>query len=189
MKRSLVTHLFVALLIIPSVLASQAGDYQEAKGEQNVLIALQGKWHFDLYSGGRTVPVASGQREMRLLADSTKLAWTETPLDQPQVGRSFLGYWTETHLGQLHAGTGLLGYNAVTGTWYVLGAYTHEPNPLVLLGRADRSGRTLVFNPLETTSGPGTFVSSELRLVDADHFEWVASDGRWRAVFTRIDHS
>jgi hypothetical protein len=175
MKRASVTSLFAAFLVLPSVLVSQTGTLKtpvtRISGVATVLIALEGKWHFDLYSRGDTLPIASGEREMRLLSDSTKLAWTETPVDQS------------------HAGSGFLGYNAATDAWYVVGAYAHEPNPVVLVGRADRSGRILMFDPLEITSRPGTYVSSELRLVDAEHFEWVASDGGWRAVFTRVGHS
>src|SRR2546425_597491 len=104
MKRSSVTSLLAAFLTLPSVLVSQTGTLKtpvtRISGVETVLIALEGTWHFDLYSRGNTLPIASGEREMRLLSDST-----------------------------------------------------------------------------------------ELRLVDAEHFEWVASDGRWRAVFTRVGHS
>src|SRR6266700_1157574 len=123
------------------------------------MITRAGKWRFDGYADGHSGPVASGHREMRLAEDSTKLAWTEPSVDPPR------------------AGNGVLAYNAETDTWYVLGSYSHEPDPLVLIGRADPKGRSLVFDPVKTTSRSGTFVSSELRLVDAEHFEWVASDG------------
>ena len=175
MKARSVTYLIVALLALPSLLPSQAvvsnAPPLSNGGVEALMMTLAGKWRFDVYSGGHSVPVASGQREMRLLEDSTKLAWTETFVDPPR------------------AGNGVLGYNAATGTWYVLGSYSHEPDPLVLIGRADPKGRSLVFDPVKTTSRSGTFVSSELRLVDAEHFEWVASDGGWRIVFTRISHS
>jgi hypothetical protein len=36
---------------------------------------------------------------------------------------------------------------------------------------------------------PGIYATSELRLVDSDHFEWVTLDGSWRGVFNRIGHS
>ncbi len=191
MQRSSVTSLVAAFLVLPSVLVSQTGTLKtpvtRISGVATVLIALEGKWHFDLYSRGDTLPIASGEREMRLLSDSTKLAWTETPVDRPHRGTSVQGHRTAANVDQSHAGSGFLGYNAATDGWYVLGAYAHEPNPLVLV--ADRSGRTLMFDALEITSRPGTYVSSELRLVDAEHFEWVASDGGWRAVFTRVGHS
>jgi len=116
--------------------------------------------------------VASGQRELRLLRDSTKLVWTES-------------FDTKSDTG-----TGILGYDSAKRVYYVLGAYTHEPHPTVLIGRADESGRTILFDPaagnLET---PGVLIASEFRLVDIAHFEWVASDGRWRVVFTRIGGS
>jgi hypothetical protein len=193
MKRPSIIHLIAPVLTLPTLLASQAGvsraplsspDFVEA-----VMITLAGTWHFDLYLRDRTGPVASGQREMQLFGDSTKLAWTETVVGQGVGTTSSLGYFTQPNLDQSHVGSGFLGYNASTGDWYFLGAYTREPDPLVLIGRPDSSGRSLLFRPLEATSRPGTFVSSELRLVDTGHFEWVASDGRWRAVFTRIDHS
>src|SRR5207247_2493955 len=83
---------------------------------------------------------------------------------RPHRGTSILGYRTAVNVDHSHAGSGFLGYNAATDAWYELGAYAHEPNPVVLVGRADRSGRILMFDPLEITSRPGTYVSSELRL-------------------------
>lgn len=137
-------------------------------GVQALVIALAGKWRFDVFSLNQAAPIASGQREMQLLDDSTKLAWTET------------------FVGQSRVGTGMLGYNWATGAWYLVGAYTHDPDPVVLIGRADSSDHVLVFDPVEVTSRPGTYVSSKLRIVDASHLEWVASDGRWRVLFNRI---
>lgn len=168
MKASSVAQLVATLLALPNILVSQAGPSSapgsSISGVKTVLTTLQGKWHFEVYSRGHTPPVASGQRDMRLLADSTKLAWTETetPLEQPHFGYSFFGYFTADNVEQSPPGSGFLGYNANTGAWYVLGAYTHEPNPLVLMGRADSSGRTLIFDPLASTSQPGT-----LRLLKA----------------------
>src|SRR5260370_32214475 len=95
---------------------------------QGLLGLLAGTWHFDLYSRGATGPVASGQREMRLWADSVKLTWTET------------------FVGQSKTGTGILGYNAATGVYYVLGALERQPSPMILIGRADTSGDTVGFD-------------------------------------------
>jgi len=109
---------------------------------------------------------------MRLLSDSTKLVWTES-------------FDTKSDTG-----TGILGYDSAKDVYYVLGAYTHEPHPMAQIGRADGSGRAILFDPASgNLEIPGLFVASELRLVDATHFEWVASDGRWRVVFTRIGSS
>jgi len=106
---------------------------------------------------------------MRLLNDSTKLVWTEI-------------FDTRSDTG-----TGILGYDSAKGVYYVLGAYTNAPHPMVQIGRADRSGRTISFAPDSgNLATPGFFIASELRLVDSAHFEWVAYDGRWRVVFTRI---
>jgi len=113
--------------------------------------------------------VASGERQMRLLSDSTKLVWTES-------------FDTKSDTG-----TGILGYDSAKGVYYVLGAYTHEPHPTVLMGRAEGSGRTILFDPASgNLEIPGLLIASELRIVDTAHFEWVASGGGWRVVFTRI---
>jgi hypothetical protein len=193
MKRPSIIHLIAPVLTLPTLLASQAGvsraPLSSPDSVKAVMIALAGTWQFALYSSDRTVPVASGQREMQLFGDSTKLAWTETLVGQAVGTTSSLGYLPQPNLDQSHVGGGFLGYNASTGDWYFLGAYTREPDPIVLIGRADSSGRGFLFRLLEATSRPGTFVSSELRLVDTGHLEWVASDGRWRAVFTRVGHS
>ncbi len=167
--------LVAASLVLPSLLVAQTRQANGplASTPQELLRVLSGTWHFELYSQASTSPLASGQREMRLLADSTKLAWTET------VGRS-------------DAGTGILGYNSATGAYYVLAALDHEPSPMVLIGRADHSGRTVVFDVASTDlqlAKPGVYVTSKLRIVDADHFEWVTSDGRGRGIFRRIGHS
>lgn len=68
--------------------------------------------------------------------------------------------------------------------------YNHDPDPLVLLGRVHEPGRTVIFAPAAIElrlARPGTFTSSELRLIEANAFEWVAGDVSWRIVFTRIN--
>src|SRR5213083_2328707 len=138
MKARSGTCVIVALLALPGLLLSQAvvsnAPPPSSGGVEALMIALAGKWRFDVYSDGHSVPVASGQREMRLLEDSTKLAWTETLVDPPRIGPfvgfSFMGNWTEPVVDRSRAGNGVLGYNAATGAWYVLGSYSHEPNPL-----------------------------------------------------------
>jgi len=160
----------------PSPLVSQARTSRASLPSnprpQATIAHLAGLWHFDLYTSSQTRPVTSGQRQMRLLSDSTKLVWTES-------------FDTKSDTG-----TGILGYDSAKGVYYVLGAYTHEPHPMVQIGRADGSGRTILFDPATgNLEIPGLLVASELRLVDTAHFEWVASDGRWRVVFTRIGSS
>jgi hypothetical protein len=161
MQARSITLAVAALFTVPSLLVSQAspsntqtlGSFVEIPSEnapgpstgsvQALMIALAGKWRFDVFSLSQAAPIASGQREMRLLDDSTKLAWTET------------------FIGQSRVGSGMLGYNSATGVWYLVGAYTHEPDPVVLIGRADSSDHVLVFDPVEVTSRPGAFVSSK----------------------------
>jgi hypothetical protein len=111
---------------------------------------------------------------MRLWSDSTKLTWTETFIGEPKTG------------------TGVLGYNTATGAYYLLGALERQPSPMILIGRADSSGHALVFDAGSTdirVARPAIYARSELRLVDANHFEWVTFDGSWRGVFNRIGHS
>src|SRR5213593_3722093 len=168
-----ISHVIVASSLASSPLLGEAltsnASLVTTPQPRAVVAGLAGNWHFDLYQLGHTSPVASGQREMRLLRDSTKLVWTES-------------FDTKSDTG-----TGILGYDASKGLYYVLGAYTHEPHPVVLSGRAKGAGRTILFDPaagnLETH---GLLIASELRIVDTAHFEWVASDGSWRVVFTRI---
>src|SRR6266513_5477438 len=94
--------LVAALLALPGFLVAQTGPANGSlpRTPQGLLGLLAGTWHFDLYSQASRSPVASGEREMRLLADSTKLAWTDTVTGRPG------------------AGTGILGYNAATGVYY-----------------------------------------------------------------------
>ena len=146
-------YLVAAFVVLPHLLVGQGGQSNRSlpSTPQGLLALLAGTWHFDLYSQGSTGPVASGEREMRLLADSTKLTWRETV-----VGRS-------------EAGAGILGYNAATGAYYVFAAVEHEPSPMILIGRADRSGHTVVFDVASTDTRlakPGVYVTSELRLTD-----------------------
>jgi len=174
MKARVPKLLIGALLLAPSTLVAQGTasvSLPRVPRPQELLLALAGAWRFEMYSRGSTRAVESGQREMRLLDDSVKLTWTEHFGDRSDVG------------------TGILGYNATIDTFYLLGAYTHEPGPLVLSGRGDLSARVISFGSTGEMVSPGTFVRSELRLIDADHFEWVASDGSWRAGFTRVGKS
>ncbi len=168
-----VSHVIAAGFLASSSLQGQAltsnASLVSTPQPQAVIAGLAGNWHFDLYQLGHTSPVASGERQMRLLSDSTKLVWTES-------------FDTKSDTG-----TGILGYDSAKGVYYVLGAYTHEPHPTVLMGRAEGSGRTILFDPASgTLETPGLLIASELRIVDTAHFEWVASGGGWRVVFTRI---
>ena len=63
---------------------------------------------------------------------------------------------------------------------------------MILIGRADSSGQKVLFDVASADlrlAKPGVYVTSELRIVDADHFEWFTSDSRGRAIFSRISHS
>jgi len=176
MKAHSIAHIIVAaLLLLPASLPGQARESTAPlplSAEPRTLIPLlAGTWHFNIYSSGNTHPVSSGQRVMRLLSDSMKLAWTET------------------FVGRADTGTGVFGYSSATGAYYVFGAYTDETDPFVLTGRADGSGGTILFDPLEGFGRGGNLVASSFRLIDPQHFEWIASSGRWRAVFTRVGDS
>ncbi len=167
------TYVVLALFLVPTSLSqgrASSARVPSSVGAESLLTPLVGTWHFDMYSADRHDPVASGQREMRLMSDSTKLAWTET------------------FRGRSDTGTGVLGYNAATNAYYVLGVYTHEPNPVVLTGRADPSTRSIAFDPPTNPrlAKAAIFEASTLRLIDANDFEWLASDGSWRTVFSRV---
>ena len=133
---------------------------------------LAGAWRFAVYHPGNPNAVATGRRDMRLMADSMTLAWTETFDTAP------------------NGGTGILGYDATKGTYFVVGTYSNAQAPVHLTGQADSAGRTVTFKPIPSTaslgSGDGVFIDSELHLLDPKHFEWSAYDGRWRVVFTRV---
>lgn len=178
MRISRTSYAILALFFVPTfpVRHGTAGNgsppSRVAAGE--LLRALAGTWQFRMYSAGRTDPIASGERVMHLMSDSTKLVWSETVV------------------GQADTGTGVLGHNTATGAYYMLGVYTHRPNPVVLVGRLDPSVRTIAFDPAPTSLGlarSGTFTASILHLIDENRFEWRAADGSWQAVFTRVGPS
>jgi hypothetical protein len=132
---------------------------------------LAGAWRFAVYHTGNPKAVATGRRDMRLMADSLKLVWTETFDTTPNDG------------------SGILGYDAAKGTYFVVGAYANTQAPFLLVGQVDSAGHSVTFRPIPNTpslgSAEGELIDSELHLVDAQHFEWTAYDGRWRVVFTR----
>jgi hypothetical protein len=62
---------------------------------------------------------------------------------------------------------------------------------MILIGRADSSRHSVVFDAGSTdirVARPAIYTSSELRLLDANHFEWITLDGSWRGVFNRVGH-
>ena len=174
---TLSVHSVIAVMfLLSSPLLSQAhvsSSLRQPFPELRAIIPeLAGNWCFDIYAPGRTTPIATGRRQMRLLSDSTKLVWIET-------------FNTSSDTG-----TGILGYDSKKGVYYLLGAYTHEAHPVAQLGHLGSSGRAIVFDSTSSNIAlPGVFIASELQLVDSTRFEWVASDRSWRAVFTRISGS
>ena len=171
-----VNSVIAAVFVLSGPLSSQArtsGASRQPVPEPHRIIAqLAGTWRFEIYVSGRATPMATGQRQMRLLGDSAKLLWTET-------------FDTRSDTG-----TGVLGYDSSKGDYYLLGAYTHEAHPVVQVGHSGSSGRTVVFDSTPSDVAPrGVFIASELRLIDNTRFEWVATDRSWRALFTRISGS
>jgi hypothetical protein len=137
---------------------------------KTVMSRLAGTWQFALYQNGRNTPVSTGRREMHLLADSLKLAWTET-FD-----------------GRVAGGSGFLGYDDGAGAFYLMGVQAGVRSPMFLVGHAGDGA--IHFDPAASPAGlanrPGVYVASSVRMVDRDHFEWLAADGRWRVEFTRV---
>jgi hypothetical protein len=137
---------------------------------KTVMAQLAGIWQFAVYQPGRSTPVTTGRRDMRLLADSLKLAWDETFDDRPADG------------------SGLLGYDAGADAFYLMGVQAGTRSPMFLVGHAGNGA--IQFDPATSPTGlanrPGVYVASSVRIVDRDHFEWLAADGRWRVEFTRL---
>ena len=174
MRISRTHYAILALFFLPAFLlkngTARHASQPSVVAAGELLQTLAGNWKFQMYAAGRTDPVASGERVMQLMSDSTKLAWSET------------------FAGQRDTGTGVLGHNSTTDAYYMLGVYTHQPNPIVLVGRPDSSAGTIAFDPTPTNLGlahPGIFTASVLHLIDQNRFEWRAADGSWRVVFTR----
>ena len=131
---------------------------------------LAGAWSVALFQSGRAVPVGTGQMRMTLLADSLKLAWTQS--------------WR----GRADTASGFLGYDPHAGAYYLFGVSTDSPAPMFLVG-SDVDG-LIRFDPADSPTGvgsrPGVYVASELRIEDHAHLEWRAVDGGWRAEFSRV---
>ena len=162
-----------AILLCAAPVASQerASGPGSPAARRALIKILAGDWRFAVYHPGNPKAVATGRRDMRLMADSLKLVWTETFDTTP------------------NGGSGILGYDAGKGTYFVVGAYANTQAPFLLVGQVDSAGQSVIFRPIPNTASlsnaEGALIDSELHLVDAEHFEWTASDGRWHVVFTR----
>ena len=157
--------------IAVAVASGSATSQQRGIRPGDVIPRLAGTWSFEMFVSGRDYPVGKGQREMRLLADSTKLSWTDEFEGSPAEG------------------AGLLGYDERFTTFYYTSVQTYQSTPVFILGYSKDS--TIVWNPARTaeiwdSEGLGTYIVSELHLIDADHFEWVAVNGAWRVEYTRV---
>src|SRR5882762_4446516 len=89
------TCVVLALFFVPTSLSQGRASnawVPSSVGAESLLTPLVGTWHFGMYSADRHDPVTSGQREMRLMSDSTKLAWTETFRGRSDIGTGILGY-------------------------------------------------------------------------------------------------
>lgn len=136
---------------------------------KETLVALAGSWTFAVYQPGHAAPVRRGHRDMRLLADSLKLMWRDT------------------YVGRADTALGFLGYAPPSSSYYLMGVSGRAPDPMYLVGTRTATG--LEFDPATSPSGVGNprgvFLASQVHVVDANHFEWRAADGRWWVEFTR----
>jgi hypothetical protein len=159
----------IALAVASGSVAGQ-GPSQSVR-PHDLIPRLAGTWSFEMFVRGRDYPFGKGQREMKLLADSTKLLWTDKYDGSPLTG------------------AGLLGYDERFSAFYLMSVQTNQSTPAFILGYSKDS--TIVWNPARTAEiwddqGLGTYIVSELRLIDADHFEWVAVNGAWRVEYARV---
>ena len=160
----------VATTVGGSVSPLRTASTDSATGS-SAIVRLAGSWSFVVYTADAPdTPVATGRREMTLLADSLKVAWTESY--DARSGTS----------------SGFLGFNPRARKYYLMGVSSNRPDPMYLVGTATAAG--IEFHPRQSPGGvgnrPGLYIASELRMIDDDHLEWRAVDGRWRAVFRRV---
>jgi len=137
---------------------------------KQILGELAGSWSFAFYQAGHATPIRTGHRDMRLLADSLKLTWRDT------------------YVGRADTAMGFLGYAPRASSYYLMGVSGHSPDPMYLVGTQTAAG--LEFDPATSPAGAGNrsgvFIASQVRVVDANHFEWRAADGTWWVDFTRV---
>ena len=163
----------VAIAAIAATVAAGPAAGQEAAQSvrpKAVISQLAESWSFEMFFRGRDHPLRKGQREMRLLADSVKLSYTDE-FDGSSI-----------------TGAGFLGYDERFNAYYLMSVQTDHSTPMYLLGHG--SGNTIRFDPERTAFDfgdlPVTYILSEIRITDSDHFEWVSINGEWRVEFARV---
>jgi hypothetical protein len=169
MKRRALAIAAIATAIASSTAVSQEPTRSIRPGD--FMPKLAGTWSFEMFARGRDYPYAKGQREMKFVADSTKLLCTEEFDGSPITN------------------VAIMGYDERFTAFYLMSVHTDGSTPTFILGYSEDS--TIVWNPARTSEiwdsqGLGTYIVSELHLIDANHFEWVADNGAWRVQYTRV---
>ncbi|MGH7672831.1 MAG: DUF1579 family protein, partial [Gemmatimonadales bacterium] len=142
---------------------------------RTVLRSLVGTWRFEIRFAGNFdgAPDVSGTRILRALFDDLRVEWTEA-LDDSQI-----------------RGQGVIGFDSRSDRFVSTSAYSAPPGSALefMAGVLDDAEPRITFSPISLSADASPaqtrVQSSELTLLDQDHFIWVALDRGWRAVFTR----
>jgi hypothetical protein len=160
----------VAATLATAVTPATSQQPLEPSAAKSVITTLAGRWSFQMFRRGREHPFGKGVREMQLMGDSLKLSWTER------------------FEGSSETTAGFLGYDEPYESFYLVAVRSDRSTPLFLRGSA--TDNTIRFDPEQTAGSygnvPGTYIVSELRILDADRFEWVAVNGDWWVAFERV---
>jgi uncharacterized protein DUF1579 len=155
---------------LPLTTSLDPSHLERARG---ILRTLAGTWKFEIWFAGNFdgAPDASGTRVMTTLFDGLYAAWTE-----------------EVDHSQIH-GQGLIGFDPGSDRFFSAAVYSVGSAPEFMSGILDTTGPRITFSPISVSppANPGEQLSrsSELSMLDRDHFTWAALDRGWRAVFTR----
>ena len=140
---------------------------------RTILRSLVGTWRFEIRFAGNFdgAPDVSGTRIVRALFDDLRLEWTEA-LDDSQI-----------------RGQGVIGFDSRSDRFFSTSAYSAGSALEFMAGVLDDAEPHIAFSPIslseDASPAQQRIQSSELTLLDQDHFIWVALDRGWRAVFTR----
>jgi hypothetical protein len=174
----LATRILTTAILSVRVLAAQAPataslGHSHLERARGILRNLAGTWRFEIWFAGNFdgAPDASGARVVTPLLDDLCVAWTE-----------------EVDYSGIH-GQGLIGFDPGSDRFFSAAVYSVGYAPEFMSGILDDAAPLITFRPIPVSPrahrGEQLSRSSELNMLDRDHFTWAALDRGWRAVFTR----